>query len=233
MVALGFIQRRPQALGELISATPEQATLLTWYRNNVLHLFTHLGLVAFAFRNNVAFCLDELDTLLAPAWPLIARELNAREVADHSQHLAATLDALSAEGLLKQSDSEWRRQPGHLESSEQLRLLGQPVQPTLERTYLLLASLLRYPSGELTRETLEEHSRLLAERLTLLAGLNAPEFFDKRLFSALLETLEAQGWLRVEADRLHYDEALMRAQKRSRTLFDPELRHRLVRLTRQ
>ncbi|KFF48518.1 glycerol-3-phosphate acyltransferase [Gammaproteobacteria bacterium MFB021] len=231
--SLGFIQRRPQALGELISATPEQATLLTWYRNNVLHLFTHVGLVAFAFRNNVAFCLDELDTLLAPAWPLIARELNAREVADHRQHLAATLEALSAEGLLKQSGSEWRRQPGHLEASEQLRLLGQPIQPTLERTYLLLASLLRYPSGELTRETLEEHSRQLAERLTLLAGLNAPEFFDKRLFSALLETLEAQGWLRVEADRLHYDEALMRAQKRSRTLFDPELRHRLVRLTRQ
>jgi len=233
VVTLGFANRQPQALGELITASPEQATLLTWYRNNVLHLFMHHGLVAFAFRNNAAFTLDELDTLLAPAWPLLAHELYFTAPENPRERLAATLDALEQEGLLKPSTDGWRRQPGHLESSEHLRLLGQPVQPTLERAYLLLASLLRYPSGELTRETLEEHSRQLAERLTLLSGLNAPEFFDKRLFSGLLETLERQGWLRIENERLHYDETLQHAQKRSRALFDPELRHRLVRLTRQ
>lgn len=232
-VNLGFVTRQPQALGELITARPEQATLLTWYRNNVLHLFMHLGLVAFAFRNNAAFSLDDLDALLTPAWPLLAQELYFAPPDDPRQRLADTLAVLTEEGLLQATDNGWRRQPGHLESSEHLRLLGQPVQPTLERAYLLLASLLRYSSGELTREVLEEHSRQLAERLTLLAGLNAPEFFDKRLFSGLLDTLEQQGWLRVENEHLFYEESLARLQRRSRALFDPELRHRLVRLTRQ
>ncbi|MGM8849945.1 glycerol-3-phosphate 1-O-acyltransferase PlsB [Salinicola halophyticus] len=232
-VTLGFVNRQPQALGELISASPEQATLLTWYRNNVLHLFMHLGLVAFAFRNNAAFSLDDLDRLLSPAWPLLAHELYFAPPDDPRQRLVDTLAVLTEEGLLQATDNGWRRQPGHLESSEHLRLLGQPVQPTLERAYLLLASLLRYPSGELTREGLEEHSRQLAERLTLLSGLNAPEFFDKRLFSGLLDTLEQQSWLRVEDEHLVYDESLIRLQRRSRALFDPELRHRLVRLTRQ
>ncbi|OLO03052.1 MULTISPECIES: glycerol-3-phosphate 1-O-acyltransferase PlsB [Salinicola] len=232
-VSLGFVTRQPQALGELITARPEQATLLTWYRNNVLHLFMHLGLVAFAFRNNAAFSLDDLDTLLSPAWPLLARELYFAPPNDPRERLASTLAALTEEGLLQATANGWRRQPGHLESSEHLRLLGQPVQPTLERAYLLLASLLRYPSGDLTREALEEHSRQLAERLTLLAGLNAPEFFDKRLFSGMLETLEQQGWLRVENEHLFYDDTLPRLQMRSRALFDPELRHRLVRLTHQ
>lgn len=232
-VELGFVNRQPQALGELITARPEQATLLTWYRNNVLHLFMHLGLVAFAFRNNAAFTLDDLDALLAPAWPLLSHELYFAPPEDPRERLAATLAALEQEGLLQAKDDSWRRQPGHLESSEHLRLLGQPVQPTLERAYLLLASLLRYPSGQLTREALEEHSRQLAERLTLLSGLNAPEFFDKRLFSGMLETLEQQGWLRVEGEHLFFEETLQRAQMRSRALFDPELRHRLVRLTRQ
>jgi glycerol-3-phosphate O-acyltransferase len=232
-VNLGFVTRQPQTLGELITARPEQATLLTWYRNNVLHLFMHLGLVAFAFRNNAAFSLDDLDALLTPAWPLLAQELYFAPPDDPRQRLADTLAVLTEEGLLQATDNGWRRQPGHLESSEHLRLLGQPVQPTLERAYLLLASLLRYSSGELTREVLEEHSRQLAERLTLLAGLNAPEFFDKRLFSGLLDTLEQQGWLRVENEHLFYEESLARLQRRSRALFDPELRHRLVRLTRQ
>ncbi|WP_110657420.1 glycerol-3-phosphate 1-O-acyltransferase PlsB [Salinicola halimionae] len=233
VVALGFVNRQPQALGELITARPEQATLLTWYRNNVLHLFMHLGLVAFAFRNNAAFSLDDLDTLLSPAWPLLTHELYFAPPTDPRQRLASTLSVLEQEGLLHATDNGWRRQPGHLESSEHLRLLGQPVQPTLERAYLLLASLLRYSSGELTREGLEEHSRQLAERLTLLSGLNAPEFFDKRLFSGLMDTLEQQGWLRIVDERLLYDDALPRLQNRSRALFDPELRHRLVRLTRQ
>ncbi|WP_251978804.1 glycerol-3-phosphate 1-O-acyltransferase PlsB [Salinicola avicenniae] len=232
-IELGFVDRQPQALGELISARPEQATLLTWYRNNALHLFMHFGLVAFAFRNNATFTLDDLDALLTPAWPLLSRELHFSPPADSRARLSATLEVLASESLLKPGDKGWRRQPGHLAASEHLRLLGQPVQPTLERVYLLLASLLRYPSGELSRETLEEHSRQLAERLTLLSGLNAPEFFDKRLFSGMLETLEQQGWLRVVDSRLHYDEALQRAQMRSRGLFDPELRHRLVRLTHQ
>lgn len=233
VASLGFVTRQPQALGELVTARPEQATLLTWYRNNVLHLFMHLGLVAFAFRNNAAFTLDDLDALLSPAWPLLANELYFAPPADPRERLSATLSVLTEEGLLQATDNGWRRQPGHLESSEHLRLLGQPVQPTLERAYLLLASLLRYPSGELTQQALEEHSRQLAERLTLLSGLNAPEFFDKRLFSGMLETLEQQGWLRVENERLFYDDSLRQTQMRSRALFDPELRHRLVRLTRQ
>jgi len=233
VVTLGFVTRQPQALGELITARPEQATLLTWYRNNVLHLFMHLGLVAFAFRNNAAFSLDDLDALLSPAWPLLAHELYFAPPDNPRERLISTLGVLTDEGLLRTTDNGWRRQPGHLESSEHLRLLGQPVQPTLERAYLLLASLLRFPSGELTRGVLEEHSRQLAERLTLLSGLNAPEFFDKRLFSGLLDTLEQQEWLRVENEHLVYEDSLPRLQMRSRALFDPELRHRLVRLTRQ
>ncbi|GHB24908.1 glycerol-3-phosphate 1-O-acyltransferase PlsB [Salinicola rhizosphaerae] len=231
VVALGFVDRQSQSLGELISARPEQATLLTWYRNNGLHLFMHFSLVAFAFRNNITFTLDELDALLKPAWPLLADELYFSVPDDTRARLAETLATLEAHSLLRRTEDGWRRQPGHLAASEHLRLLGQLVQPTLERVYLLLASLLRYPSGELTRQTLEEHSRQLAERLTLLSGLNAPEFSDRRLFSGMLDTLEHEGWLRETQDRLHFDDALSRIQMRSRGLFDPELRHRLVRLT--
>ncbi|WP_110686852.1 glycerol-3-phosphate 1-O-acyltransferase PlsB [Salinicola aestuarinus] len=229
-VDLGFVTRQPQALGELITASSEQATLLTWYRNGALHLFTHIGLIAFAFRNNTAFTLDTLEAMLAPAWPLLARELHFPAPDSPGECLQRTLAALGAEDLLQHQTGEWCRQPGHLPSSEHLRLLGQLVQPTLERAYLLVAILLRHASGTLTRDSLEEHGRHLAERLTLLAGLDAPEFFDKRLFSDILDTLMAQGWLTLKNERLHYPQALPEAQARSRALFDPELRHRIVRL---
>ncbi|GAB2792130.1 glycerol-3-phosphate 1-O-acyltransferase PlsB [Halomonas shantousis] len=229
---LGFIERRGQALGELILASPEQATLLTWYRNNVLHLFAFTGLVAFAFRNNARFTLAELVALLELTWPVLAREFYLPEPDDLTARARACLEALQQEGLLICEGERWSRPARHLGAREQLRLLGQPVQPTLERGYLLLATLLRHASGGLSREALEEHSRQLAERLTLLSGLNAPEFFDKRLFSGLLDTLEADGWLWQENDRLCYGEALENAQHRLRALFDPALRQRLGKLAR-
>ncbi|MHB0776732.1 glycerol-3-phosphate 1-O-acyltransferase PlsB [Halomonas sp. WWR20] len=230
---LGFIERRTQALGELVLASPEQATSLTWYRNNILHLFAFPGLVAFAFRNNARFTLEELVGLLELTWPVLAREFYLRTPDDLAAHAKACLETLQHEGLLVREDERWSRPTRDLGASEQLRLLGQPVQPTLERGYLLLATLLRHASGELSREALEEHSHQLAERLTLLSGLNAPEFFDKRLFSGLLDTLEAYGWLWQEDGQLCYGEALENAQHRVRALFDPMLRQRLGQLTRQ
>ncbi|SFH91987.1 glycerol-3-phosphate 1-O-acyltransferase PlsB [Modicisalibacter xianhensis] len=230
---LGFIERRDQALGELILANSEQATLLTWYRNNVLQLFALPALVAFAFRNNVRFDRDTLHDLLAPAWPLIDHELSVSLPGEFRQALDNTLDNLVHLGLLRHDNGTWRRPPSHDADSERLSLLGRLIQPSLERGYLLLAALLRYPSGSLTREALEEHSRQLAERLTLLSGLNAPEFFDRRLFSGLLDTLEKEGWLWREAQHLCFDKALEAAQLRGRVLFDPVLRHRLRQIALQ
>ncbi|MEQ6916995.1 hypothetical protein [Halomonas aquatica] len=75
--------------------------------------------------------------------------------------------------------------------------------------------------------------RLLAERLALLSGLDAPEFFDTRLFAGLVESLEAQGWIRTDDGRLTFDDELREAARRSRALFDPALRYRLQLVSRQ
>ena len=105
------------------------------------------------------------------------------------------------------------------------------MQPSLERGYLLLGSLLRLPSGRLTREQLAEQSGLLAERLALLSGLDAPEFFDRRLFAGLVESLEQDGWIWQDAaERLCYGSELTATAEHIHTLFDPALRHRLQQL---
>ncbi|KXS39827.1 MAG: glycerol-3-phosphate O-acyltransferase [Halomonadaceae bacterium T82-2] len=225
---LGFIERRAQALGELVLADGERATLLTWYRNNVQHRFALPALVAFAFRNSAHNDLATLDARLAPAWPLIAQEqFIALPAADFRNALEATLTQLVEQGLLETRADGWQRPPGHTLAHEQLQLLGSLIQPTLERGFLLLAALLAQPSGSLTRDDLEERSRGLAERLTLLSGLNAPEFFDRRLFSGLLDALLAEGWIWETEGHLAFDALLGEALARSRSLFDPTLRRRL------
>ncbi|MFQ3786153.1 glycerol-3-phosphate 1-O-acyltransferase PlsB [Halomonas sp. A29] len=225
VVALGMIERRPHALGDILVATTEQANLLVWYRNNVLHLFALAGLTAFAFRHSPRQDLDNLQAQLEPPWPILARELFLEPVV-LSQALPAMLEALCQEGLLERSGDGWQR-PASLEAGEQLRLLARLMQPSLERGYLLLAILLAQPPGTLGRDALAERSQQLTERLALLSGRDAPEFFDRKLFASLIESLEAEGWIWEQDERLWFDERLRSAAQRSGELYDPALRHRL------
>ncbi|OHV13468.1 glycerol-3-phosphate 1-O-acyltransferase [Kushneria phosphatilytica] len=231
-VSLGMIEQLDQSLGALSTVSSEQATLLTWYRNNILHLFAAHALVAFAFRNNSRLDAHELHELIAPAWPTLRQELFLGHRELSLDWLTRLLDAFTAEGLLERDGTRWKRPAAHTEARERLHLLGRTIQPTLERGFLLLSTLMRYPPGQLTRDALAEQSRQLAERLTLLQGLNAPEYFDQRLFSGLLDSLETQGWLWSDHNGyLHFDERLIEALRHSRLLFDPELRHRLTQMT--
>jgi glycerol-3-phosphate O-acyltransferase len=67
----------------------------------------------------------------------------------------------------------------------------------------------------------------------VLSGLDAPEFFDTRLFVSLVENLEAEGLLWREEGRLHFDRRLTEGARHSHALFDPALRHRLQLITRR
>ncbi|MDT8880174.1 glycerol-3-phosphate 1-O-acyltransferase PlsB [Halomonas saccharevitans] len=233
VAALGMIGRHPHPLGDIIVADARQAGLLGWYRNNVLHLFALAGLTAFAFRHQACHRLDDLAALLGPGWPILARELAIEPAPALHEDLAAMLEALVEQGLLEREDEGWRRPRESLAAGEQLDMLGALMQPSLERGYLLLSVLLSEPSGHFTAEALTERSRLLAERLALLSGRDAPEFFDARLFAGLVESLAACGWLATDDGRLTFGEALREAARHSRALFDPALRHRLQLVSRR
>ncbi|MBB3140980.1 glycerol-3-phosphate 1-O-acyltransferase PlsB [Halomonas organivorans] len=232
--SLGLLAYRPHPLGDLVTVDERQAVRLSWYRNNVLHLFALTGLVAFAFRHHVRHHVrhrrDALESLLAPGWPVLVNELSIEPPAAFGAALDATLERLAEVGLLVADGHGWKRAED-LAKAEQLRMLGRLMRPSLERGYLLVAALLGEAPGHFDHVELANHARQLAERLAQLTGRDAPEFFDPRLFDGLVESLEHEGWLSVHDDhRLHYDESLREAARRSRTLFDPALRHRLERI---
>ena len=71
----------------------------------------------------------------------------------------------------------------------QLSLLAEATIQTIERYYLVIALLLQAGSGTVTQEALEQRCHLMAQRMSVLYGLNSPEFFDKSLFRNFIELL--------------------------------------------
>ena len=53
---------------------------------------------------------------------------------------------------------------------------------------------------DISRNELEKESRSIAQRLSVLHGINAPEFFDKSLFSTFSGTLKEQGYFDDEGN---------------------------------
>ncbi len=230
-LSLDMIERRRHPLGDILVADDQRAGLLAWYRNNTLHLFALAGLTAFAFRHHGSHSLNSLEALLAPSWPILARELVIPPPDSLRAALAQRLDQLVEQGLLTRDGDRWRRPDDALEAGECLDLLGQLMQPSLERGYLLLVVLLEAGPARLTTEALSQRTRQLAERLAVLSGLDAPEFFDTRLFVTLVDSLESEGWVWQQDERLVFDDRLRRAAMQTRELFDPTLRHRLQLIT--
>ena len=71
--------------------------------------------------------------------------------------------------------------------------VARSVQETLQRYAIVLTRVLAQPRIE--AEQLEADGLMMAERLGTLHGINAPEFFDQKLFSTLIHTLRSEGYL--------------------------------------
>jgi glycerol-3-phosphate O-acyltransferase len=114
----------------------------------------------------------------------------------------------------------------------QLSLLAQATIQTIERYYIAVAQLARAGSGAITQATLEERCQLTAQRMALLYGLNAPEFFDRSLFANFIDLLRSRAVVRVGAGgNLEFDEVLLRVAQDAQFVLSEQLRHSILQVS--
>jgi len=119
------------------------------------------------------------------------------------------LGALVEQGLLRQDHDIFVRAAPSSRQFVLLTLLARSITQTLQRCYMATSLLLNSGQGTLSAEALEALCVMMAQRLSILHGLNAPEFFDKSLFRHFIQTLIDQGVLRENAHgKLSYSNKL-------------------------
>ncbi len=207
--SMGLLRRRGHSLGDIIDMTEESAVLASYYRNNVLHLMLMPSLLACAFLNNASVPRADLQRLAWRVFPYVSDEYFLRwSEAELPGVVDELLEDLLNHGLLTASEdrSTWQRPATETIESVQLSVLARATVPILERFYLAISLLLKAGSGRLTQDALEHQCQLMAQRMSMLYELNAPEFFDKALFSNFIDLLRARDVLRLAADgKLAYE----------------------------
>lgn len=230
--AMQVLQRQAHKLGDVVRMSDEGAVLMTYYRNNVLHLFALPSLIACAFVSNAEVPTADIQRLAGRIYPYVSAELFLKwSEAELPAAVDAMLQALARAGLLESVDGglAWRRPPPTSHRAVQLSLLAQSTIQTIERYYLAIALLVQAGSGALTAKGLAERCQLMAQRIAMLYGFDSPEFSDRTLFDNFISLLLERGVLRSgEGGRLLFDEVLERVATDAEFVLSEQIRHSIL-----
>ena len=233
--SMGILARHKHPLGDVMRMTEENSVLMTYFRNNTVHLLLMPSLIACCFLNNRILQTEDIQRLAWRIYPYIRDELFLRW--DESEIHAVVLeclDDLANHGLLEslENGKQWRRPPVDSIEAVQLSVLAQTSVQIIERYYLVISLLLKTGSGRITQDALENQCRLMASRMSLLYELNSPEFFDKALFKNFLDLLRQRNVLGLNAEgRLTYTELLVAVSQDAQLVLHEQIRNSILQVT--
>ncbi len=179
------------SMGDIISLDRNQSILMTYYRNNIIHLFALPSLIAQMIIRQRNVTVESVQQNGALIYPFLKKELflsyqeeDLNELVEKILHEFVEQKMICLDGNKLEINQS---------NNQSLVLLGRTITETLQRYSIATNLLVAYP--ELGKSDLEQKSQDIAQRLGRLHGINAPEFFDKGVFSAMFNTLKQQAYL--------------------------------------
>nr|WP_246429184.1 glycerol-3-phosphate 1-O-acyltransferase PlsB [Pseudoxanthomonas broegbernensis] len=234
---IGVLNRIPHPLGDVLSVDGDKAVLLSYFRNNVVHLFTTSSWIACCFQHNRRMSRRTLARLGRTLYPFLQAELflpwSEDEFAVRVEHIA---DVFVREGLLLQEgedeDRVLHRNQGQSDEVFRLRAIGHTLQQAFERYYIAISVLVKNGPGTLGAAELESLCQLAAQRLSLLYAPAAPEFFDRSLFRGFIQKLRELRLVWPDQNsKLLFDDRLDVWAKDAKLILGRELRHTIERVS--
>lgn len=193
-IDLKAITTQNHILGDLIQVEQAQALMLTYFKNNSLHIIALPSLLACIFSNNNIISIKECKSLCLWVYDLIQAELFlpwSKEQLD--QEMNQQIELMVGLGLIQYQGDDLKAAPVNTAEFEQLSNLSSLIQDSLQRYYIVIAILSHQGSGVLFEAELERLAQMVAQRLTILHSINAPDFYDKAVIRTFLHTLKNKG----------------------------------------
>ena len=190
--------------GEIVRLERSSAVLMTYYRNNIQHLFVLPSLVASIVLHYEGIQKDLVLDAVLKIYPFLRSELflHFTEEDQIVQRVEQIINELQRQNIIKHSENMLTINKPNI---RMLQLWSAGVREILQRYYITVNLLQNNPL--ISRADLEKESQSVAQRLSVLHGINAPEFFDKAVFSAFTNSLKDQGYFNesgsANTEKLH------------------------------
>ena len=179
----------PDPLGDILSLDETQARNMTYYRNNIVHLFMVPSLIATLVLKQNHSTRDSIFEFIEQVFPLIQAELFV-ETPDLQAYINQLIDLMVSQNILTEQSDELVASEEH---QNQLHLLANTSSEMLKRYAIIFNLLSLQPHIE--RSDLERESHQLAKHMGPLHGISAPEFYDKKLYATLTVKLKEMDFI--------------------------------------
>lgn len=224
-----MLLRYPHDMGDVLHLDSKVSVLMTYFRNNILHLLIVPSLIASCFINKRELSDETVEHLVSRIYPFLRKELTLHSTKDNlSSEIKQAISTLLEMGLLVRhwDTNELRRPTSTTLEAMQLRVLAESVRPMLERYYMGVFVLRQQASGSLTNAELEAQMVSMAKRMSMLYELNSPDYSDKALFKHFTAVLLEQGMVSADEEgKLHYSDELGAFNQDTKAILYQQIRH--------
>ncbi len=191
-----IIHIREHELGDIVYLKPEDSVLISYYRNNSLHSLIIPALIACCFSNLRRVSYASVQRKIRLLYPFLKSELQLEWQDSGLQEIIdECINCMIREKLLERLDKDLRRPQRSDHRFMQLIRLAHIVQPILERYYMTFIVLWQSSSAPLNESDLEHRCHLLAQKISMIYGINSPDFYDRLLFRDFIETMLENDYL--------------------------------------
>ena len=227
------VRRRTHKMGDIIYLDAKNSVLLTYYRNNILHLIALPSVIACCFNNAPVQKLDNIITLVSIVYPFLRRQLfiswaqdQLPEAIEHILELFTELDLLEKTG-----DDEYRAPRASSIEYARLELLAKVISPILELYYMTFAILLNTGTSKVSETDLVEHSYLMAQRVSMIYDLSSPDYFDKRVITNFIDTLHDINYVTIDDNgMIEYSDDYLKVGEDAVSLLNKNIRSGILQL---
>lgn len=234
---LDMFQRFTHVGGDVIYLNELQAILMSYYRNNILHLIALPSLIARFFQHREEFSEARLSEACLAFFPVLEDHffLAWDEGLTLETIVKRQINAMVEVGLLKHDAAAqvYRRPNVASPEFENLRTLGRALGLVFERSLItvsLLAKSMR--NGPLDRTLFEGQCQKMAQRLAILNGVQTPETLDRSIFKNQVNLLKKLGYVSLnEEDRLIVDQRVVSLAEMAAMLLSADVRHSIERIS--
>lgn len=223
---------RQHPLGDMVYLKPNDSVLMGYYRNNGLHSLILPAMIACCFINTRQLEISRLTNIVSLIYPFLQSELQL-EWSDETLQpiLLQSISALVAEGFLIKNGDSLKRPVRSDRRYTHLDRLAMVVQPILERYYMTFIVLWKSTEAPMKEAELEQRCHLLAQKISMLHGIDSPDFFDRLLFRDFIKCMIKLNYLvKNEHGALVFSEDFELVNLDSRSLLSPDVRNSILAL---
>jgi len=194
-IELKFVKEQLIGSTTIFKPTPNEIALLSFYKNNISHLFIVYSAICESLRYSKALNKDEVSRLVLLVYPFLKRDFNLQENEDLSLIIDNSLNTLTNLKLIEINNKHEVNKPNKnsVKYSDYLALCN-ICEPSIKRFYIIMQVL--WSNDLIKKDKLKEVCIGIAINLEKSEGWSYPEFSDKTKFDQFLDKMLKEKLIR-------------------------------------